>query len=803
VSVSEGGQKSNRELMLVAGWVLAYLVAHVVGIAFADSVRHIGAIWPASGVGLAAMLSLPRHRWPLALALFGSGSFAINTLLHGTPALNLGFAIANVGEFAIGASIVVRVCRRDITFGHVDEVLALTGATIIANAAMGLVGAGSTWMFAGAPFWGTYETWATTNVLGAILVAPLAIVWTRRPAPEEPSRRLETLLFAVAWVGSVLITTRASSVAGPYTPRPYMLLCLVPWAAFRLGMRTVTAAMIALGVGVSTAVVWGTADFRFDASDLADAMIEAQLYVGVAAVMGLLLGARTSEARLAHVAKTKSAAHLVLALEAAQMGTWAWDVASGAVHWSERVARMFGVMEGGFSGGFEGYLALIHPDDRPLVAAEIERGLQIGSSDYTIEHRIVWPDGTVRWLACRGRVERDSTGKPTGMAGTVVDITDQQHVAERLRQTQKMEAIGQLAGGVAHDFNNILATILTQAEIAQRRANVEDRPLLGEIVAATSRGSALTQQLLAFARKQVLLPKPLDLNVTIEDVAAMLRRLLSESVHMHVELSPKPLVTRADAGMLGQVVVNLALNARDAMTEGGELRISTAEVVVEKENGHGAPPGVYAMIGVSDTGCGIAAEHLGRLFEPFFTTKAPGKGTGLGLSTVFGIVKLHRGFVRVSSEVGKGTTFEVLLPPSDQPIAAPSPAPIKSEPAGERETILLVEDDRNLRKTTRMLLEMSGYVVLEAANGVEALRIFDEHAQKIALLFTDMTMPEGVDGRQLAAELKKRRPGLKSILTSGYNPDLSGREVSENERFLPKPCPVPELLEAVRAALDA
>jgi len=214
VSVSEGGQKPNRELMLVAGWVLAYFVAHVVGIAFADSVRHIGAIWPASGVGLAAMLSLPRHRWPLVLALFGSGSFAINTLLHGTPALNLGFAIANVGEFAIGACIVVRVCRRDITFGHVDEVLALTAATIIANAAMGLVGAGSTWMFAGAPFWGTYETWATTNVLGAILVAPLAIVWTRRPAPEEPSRRLETLLFAVAWVGSVLITTRARALNG-------------------------------------------------------------------------------------------------------------------------------------------------------------------------------------------------------------------------------------------------------------------------------------------------------------------------------------------------------------------------------------------------------------------------------------------------------------------------------------------------------------------------------------------------------------------------------------------------------------
>jgi CheY-like chemotaxis protein len=256
--------------------------------------------------------------------------------------------------------------------------------------------------------------------------------------------------------------------------------------------------------------------------------------------------------------------------------------------------------------------------------------------------------------------------------------------------------------------------------------------------------------------------------------------------------------------MLGQVVVNLALNSRDAMPNGGELRISTAETVVESEDALGAPPGAYATIRVTDTGCGIAPEHLGRLFEPFFTTKAPGKGTGLGLATVFGIVKLHRGFVRVSSEVGKGTTFEVLLPPSDEPVSAErAPAPPKPGPAGERETILLVEDDPNLRKTTRMLLEMSGYVVLEAANGVEAVKVFDEHAQTIKLLFTDMTMPEGVDGRQLVIELRKRRPELKSILTSGYNSELGGREVERGERFLPKPCPVPDLLEAVRAALDA
>jgi PAS domain S-box-containing protein len=535
-------------------------------------------------------------------------------------------------------------------------------------------------------------------------------------------------------------------------------------------------------------------------------MVQAQLYVAIATVMGLLLGARTSEARLARIAETKAATHLTLALDAAQMGTWAWDVESGAIHWSERVGGMFGLAPGTFSGGLEDYLALIHPEDRASVGAEIDRAIKSGESDYTVDHRIVWADGTLHWLACRGRVDRDALGNPTRMAGTVVDITAQQEVAQRLRQTQKMEAIGQLAGGVAHDFNNLLAAIRTQAEVARRRAPPDDRPLLAEIVAATERGASLTQQLLAFARRQVLQPKPVDLNGVVSEIATMLARLLGDDVRMHVELSPAPLVTRADVGMLGQVLVNLALNARDAMPEGGELRISTAEAVVtgETERNDGATPGSYAMIRVVDTGCGIAAEHLSRLFEPFFTTKAPGKGTGLGLATLFGIVKLHHGFVRVASEVGKGTTFEILLPSSDDAVVPSSAPPPMPEPVGEQETILLVEDDANLRKTTRMLLEMSGYVVIEAKSGVDALRVWDENAEQIGLLFTDMTMPDGLDGRQLAAELRKRRPDLKVILTSGYNADLAGRAADDaDETFLMKPCPIPQLLEAVRAALDS
>jgi PAS domain S-box-containing protein len=774
----------------------------VVGVAFADPERRVAAVWPASGIGLAAMLSTPRRRWPAMLAVLGGVGFLANVLLQNALAMSIGFLFANVAELALGAWLVMRVCRRDVTFMHVDEVLALTGAATVANVSAGLLGAGSPWLFEHAPFWPTYWTWWSTNVLGTLLLAPLAIVWTRPREPEQPSRPVEIALFGAAWCVGVWITTHAPDVRGPFAPHPYMLLALVPWAALRLGLRTVTTAMIVLCVAVSSAIVSGTVHFNL-VGNLADAMMQAQIYVGIATVMGLLLGARTSEARLARAAESTSAAHLKLALDAAQMGTWEWNVSSGAIHWSDHVERMFGIAPGSFSGGLDDYLALIHPDDRALVAADIERAVRSGSRDYTVEHRVLLPDGGLRWLACRGRVDRDALGNPTRMAGTVVDITEQQHVAERLRQTQKMEAIGQLAGGVAHDFNNILAAIGMQAEVARRSATVDDRPLLGEILAATKRGAALTQQLLAFARRQVLHPKPLDLNGVVSDIATMLGRLLGDNVRMRVDVSTSPLVIRADAGMLGQVLVNLALNSRDAMPDGGELEISTAETVVASEDGQDAPPGTYAMLRVVDTGCGIAPEHLSRLFEPFFTTKAPGEGTGLGLATLFGIVKLHHGFIRVASEVGKGTSFEILLPLTAEPVAKPTVRPVMPEPAGAQETILLVEDEPNLRKTTRMLLEMSGYVVIEARSGVEALRAWDEHEKEIGLLFTDMTMPDGLDGRQLAAELRKRRPGLKVILTSGYNADLAGTEVEAGVLFLMKPCPVPELLEAVRRALDS
>jgi signal transduction histidine kinase/CheY-like chemotaxis protein len=423
----------------------------------------------------------------------------------------------------------------------------------------------------------------------------------------------------------------------------------------------------------------------------------------------------------------------------------------------------------------------------------------------TVEHRTAGPEGAARIISGRGRVYRDELGNPIRMGGTVMDITRQRQVEEHLREAQKMEAIGQLAGGVAHDFNNILAAILMQAEVGRRRTGIarSEREILDEIVVAAERGAALTKQLLAFARRQVLEPKPVDLGAVVSEHAAMLRRLVGEQVRVQVDLDEAALVSRADVGMIGQVLMNLAVNARDAMPAGGDLTIATAEIRLDAETpmvGSAAPPGSYCALRVTDTGTGIPPEHLRRVFEPFFTTKPVGKGTGLGLATVFGIVKLHGGFIRVSSELGKGTTFEILFRPSDEPVAAPSPMPATAEPPGAA-TILLVEDDPSVRKTTRMLLEMNGHEVIDARSGADALRAWDEHGAKIGLLFTDVTLPEGMKGQELAAELRKRKSDLKVILTSGYSADLAGRELESGDRFLMKPTPPEALLEAVERTL--
>jgi two-component system cell cycle sensor histidine kinase/response regulator CckA len=382
---------------------------------------------------------------------------------------------------------------------------------------------------------------------------------------------------------------------------------------------------------------------------------------------------------------------------------------------------------------------------------------------------------------------------------------ERRQLEEQFRQAQKLEAVGQLAGGVAHDFNNILTVIQGYATLLEQGA-IENVECAREITFAVERAAGLSRQLLSLTRKQAMQPILLDLNTVVGDMTKLLSRSIGEDITLLVEAGENLPMVRADQGMLEQVLLNLALNARDAMPTGGRLLISTSTSTISPEESPKTPdrtPGSAVCLRVADTGCGIAPEISARIFEPFFTTKALNKGTGLGLSTVQGIVKQHFGAIRVQSALGEGTTFEIVLPAS-KPHAEAVTREQPSEPApGGHETILLVDDEPTLRTMMRMALKHFGYTVLEASSGKQALALFEQADRPIDLLLTDMVMPDGISGQELAEQMCAQRPKLRILYTSGYHIDLVSRDLAGQEGicFLQKPFSMQKLAKAVRDCL--
>jgi PAS domain S-box-containing protein len=439
-------------------------------------------------------------------------------------------------------------------------------------------------------------------------------------------------------------------------------------------------------------------------------------------------------------------------------------------------------------------LALKEPSRVDSGLTEIKPGFEYGD-----EWRFRRKDGSVFDADVMGTVMADGR-----ILRLVRDVSERKRMEEQLGQAQKMEAVGRLAGGVAHDFNNELGVILGYTELLIRQAGETQRVKLEQILKATQRASGLTRQLLAFSRKQIVDPKVLDLNALLSDLQKMLGRLIGEDVDLAIIAGADLGQVKADPGQLEQVVMNLCVNARDAMPDGGLLRIETANA--ELDAGHAARhepvvPGQYVMLAVSDTGHGIEKEIASKIFEPFFTTKAPGKGTGLGLAMVYGIVKQAGGYVWVYSELGQGTTFKIYLPRIDEPAVAPE-AQETSVPWKGWETILLVEDEGSLRAIAREILEEHGYRVIEATGPNEAIEIAHHHPEPIHLLVTDVVMP-GMNGRALAESLVAARPELRVLYMSGYTDDIIAHSgvLESGTLLLEKPFTSLALLGRVRAAL--
>lgn len=401
-------------------------------------------------------------------------------------------------------------------------------------------------------------------------------------------------------------------------------------------------------------------------------------------------------------------------------------------------------------------------------------------------------------------------GRPPLMLTMVRDVTAQRRLEDQFRQAQKMEAIGQLAGGVAHDFNNILTVIHGHASllVGNPNLNANAEKSATQIMQAAARAASLTRQLLTFSRRQVMQPRLLDLNEVVGNMTSMLGRILGEDIALQLHYSTEEVRVEADAGMLEQVLLNLAVNSRDAMPRGGVLSIRIAHQEVSPAEALRFPEaksGSFVCLSVADSGCGISPENLRRIFEPFFTTKEVGKGTGLGLATVYGIVKQHQGWIAVESHIGRGTQFRVYLQPSAKPPAKPEEPAQQAQVRGGNETVLVVEDEAALRQLVCQLLAEHGYRVLEADSGVRAIELWKKSRQEIDLVLTDLVMPDRINGRELAERLWADRPELKVIFTSGYSAEVVGKDfvLRSGQFYLQKPYHPKQLAMIVRDCLDS
>jgi two-component system cell cycle sensor histidine kinase/response regulator CckA len=530
-----------------------------------------------------------------------------------------------------------------------------------------------------------------------------------------------------------------------------------------------------------------------------------------------MLPAVSRELREAHERRRRRAAEIALgdardsmrfALDAANIGTWEMHIPERTVVWSARSEALRGLTAGTFRGTHEAILATIHPDDRSRVQADIDEASR-GRINSRIEYRVVWPDGSVHWLVDVGRTFYDRDGRAQRAAGISMDVTAQRTLEEQFHQAQRMESIGNLAGGIAHDFNNLLTAILGYANVLLEDESGALAPAVvrgfhEEIRKAGERAAALTNQLLAFSRRQIIQPTILNINTVIGGLEPMLGRLIGEHIELVTRLVPDLGWTRADQGQVEQVVMNLVINARDAMPTGGSITIDTRNLTLDDDGArrYRVAAGPYVVLAVIDTGTGMSPEVKARIFEPFFTTKPKGRGTGLGLATLYGIVQQNSGAIRVESEVGAGTTVQVYLPRVAGAAAAARPR-AASVPRGRGETVLLVEDDHRVRKLARELLVRSGYEVIEGADAEDAMRVAEGHGRPIDLLLTDVVMP-GVSGPVLAERLIQRHPALKVLYMSGYTDDAMVHHgvVSPEIAFLQKPFTPASFARAIRNALD-
>ncbi len=511
----------------------------------------------------------------------------------------------------------------------------------------------------------------------------------------------------------------------------------------------------------------------------------------------------------------ESEERLDLAIMGTNLGMWDWNLKTGDVKYSEQWIRMLGYELDELEHKFATWESLIHPEDKPGVVRVLNRHFEDDDVEFNVVFRLKTKTGDWRWINSRGRVfARDEEHQPLRMVGTHIDITERKEAEEekvlledQLHQSQKMEAVGRLAGGVAHDFNNILTGIIGFAELSQATLGPGD-PIhadLDEIRKAADRAAGLTAQLLAFSRKQIINPLVIQPNDALQNSQKMLERIIGEDIEFAFNPSRGLWRIRADAGQLDQILFNLAVNARDAMPDGGSLTIETMNVTLSKAKCRtldGVEPGEYVLLTVSDSGQGMDADVLEHIFEPFYSTKGKDHGTGLGLSTVYGIMKQNSGFISVQTRPGAGSTFKIYFPAVMDEADILIPQDVITSATGT-ESILLVEDEEMVRLLAKKILKKYGYKVIDMDNGGLAMIWAEKNDEQVDLLLTDVIMP-GMNGRELLEKLQVKRPEIKTLYMSGYTEDVIAHHgiLKHGTQFIQKPFTVVSLTRKVRDVLD-
>src|SRR5688572_19571431 len=793
----------DARLFYVAGVALLAAVYFAAGrLGFAASAIHpvVSSAWPPSGIALAALLLFGIRFWPGITF----GAFLVNVTGGIAPIGAAGIAVGNTLEAVVAAWLLISFAGFRVSLERRRDVIALVLAALVATPVSATIGVTILTLLPGnpaLPFGAAWLAWASGDAIGILLVTPLLLTW--RSGPElRPSGRdvLEAAALAAILVGFsvVLFEARISFV--------YTVFPLAVWAALRFGPHGAATATFIVAIVAVGYTVQGVGPFT-NSTDVNN-LFRLQSFLAVLAVTSLIVAAMMAERRTVEAALKASRKQHRDIVQYASVGVYQTDPDGKILLANPALAQIL---------GYDGPEELIGRNvadqvyldaaQRPALVSKYE---SLGAREFELEVQWKRRDGTPIWVDLHARSVRAANGDTEYFEGFVYDLTARKRLEDQFRQSQKMEAIGRLAGGVAHDFNNLLTVIgsCTDFVLDDPDLRSDHRSDLTELRKATDRATLLTRQLLAFGRTQVLRPSTISLNERLVDLSPMLKRLFEATIEIELETGPHLWNVRADPGQIEQVLLNLAINARDAMPKGGTLTFRTANCVVEAEGSpageeYAMTPGDYVLLRVRDTGVGMDEDIRRRIFEPFFTTKEVGKGTGLGLSTVYGIVKQSGGYVRVDSTPGRGSEFWIYLPRTratpDKIVARPH-----RQNGSATGTVLVAEDEPAVRDALERILTAAGYTVLQAPDGAQALELFTSLRGKVDLLITDIVMPV-MDGRELARRCVEQKKTLKVIFLSGYTQEslLSRQTFEDGAEFIEKPFVRDAILERIASVLRA